>query len=131
MTGAGIAVQLASERKTHSVAFLQIRDLLIGQSPDRAAFHPGIGLLLGQDGTRRCVKCHETGGREQPKDQSSLHVSASFENPHPTLAAYPCPCAWPCMGLFIIRSMSGPPVFRNRHTSSAVKTRKTMFSQVV
>src|ERR1700704_6755026 len=93
MTGAGIAVQLARERKAHSVAFLQIRDLLIGQRLDRAAFHPGIGLLLlGQDGTIRCVKCHETGGREQPKYQSSLHVSASIENPQATLPAYPCPC---------------------------------------
>src|SRR6267154_2407273 len=87
MTRTGIAVQLASERKAHSVGFLQIRDLLIGQRLDRAAFHPGVGLLLlSQDGTIRCFKCHETGGREQPKDQSSLHVIASIENPHATLA---------------------------------------------
>src|SRR5712675_2442017 len=88
MTRAGIAVQLASERKAHSVAFLQIRDLLIGQRLDRAAFHPGVGLLLlGPDGAIRCFKCHDASSRQQPKgDQSSLHDSASIENPYATLA---------------------------------------------
>jgi len=34
-------------------------------------------------------------------------------------------------GAFIIRSISGPPVFIKRHTSSAAKIRKTILSHVV
>ena len=34
-------------------------------------------------------------------------------------------------GWFIIRSISGPPVFRKRHTKSAAKPRNTMLNQVV
>jgi hypothetical protein len=35
------------------------------------------------------------------------------------------------MGLFIMWSMAGPPVLRNRQTSSAASSRKAMLSHVV
>jgi hypothetical protein len=40
---------------------------------------------------------------------------------------------WLCVsaGRFIIRNISGPPVLRNRHTSRAARSRKTMLSHVV
>jgi hypothetical protein len=40
-------------------------------------------------------------------------------------------CASAGGGSFIIRSISGPPVFRKRHTRSATKPRNAMLSQVV
>jgi len=40
-------------------------------------------------------------------------------------------CASAGGGSFIIRSISGPPVFRKRHTRRAAKPRNAMLSQVV